>query len=208
MMSRLLLISLFVAVSLTASAQDYDSHQHHQHMNPVAPEWLTEGSAEELLKAEFELLDGRNGIVTEQDFRGSYLLIGFGFSNCAHVCPTTLQDWALAVDLLPTETAARLQPLMISLDPVRDSPENMDQFVKRFNPQFQGLSGSPDQIAQAAENFRVTYHKVPVGESYQINHTSLSYLVDPQGRVIDYYGFGTPIRQLADSLAKHILPAH
>lgn len=206
-MSRFLLIVLFVAVSLTAGAQDHDHHQHHQQMKQDAPAWLAEGSPEELLKAEFELLDGRSEIVTEQDFRGSYVLIGFGFSSCAHVCPTTLQDWARAVDLLPAEQASRLQVLMISLDPERDSPEHMDQYVKRFNPGFRGLSGSADQVAQAAENFRVTYDKVPVGESYQINHTSLSYLVDPQGKVVDYYGFGTPIRQLADRLADHILPA-
>jgi len=206
-MYKLLLAVLFVAVSLAAVAQDHGDHQHHQHTAPVAPAWLEDDSAKELLKAEFELLDGRNEIVTEEDFRGSYLLMSFGFSNCAHVCPTTLQDWALALDLLPTETAARLQVLMISLDPERDRPEHMDQFVKRFNPQFQGLSGSPDQVAKAAKNFRVTYHKVPVGESYQINHTAVSYLVDPQGEVIDYYGFGTPIRQLADSWTDHIHPA-
>jgi len=206
-MSRFLLVGLIVAVSLTAGAQDHDDHQHHQQTKQDAPAWLAEGSPEELLKAEFELLDGRSEIVTEQDFRGSYVLIGFGFSSCAHVCPTTLQDWARAVDLLPAEKTTRLQVLMISLDPERDTPEHMDQYVKGFNPEFHGLSGSPDQVAQAATNFRVTYTKVPVGESYQINHTSLSYLVDPEGKVIDYYGFGTPIKQLANNLAGHILPA-
>jgi protein SCO1/2 len=206
-MARYLLFSLLIAVSLTTLAQEHGNHQHHQHTQPATPAWLAEGDLEQLLKAKFELLDGREETVTEQDFRGSYLLIGFGFSSCAHVCPTTLQNWARTVDLLPAEKAARLQVLMISLDPERDSPEHMDQFVKRFNPDFHGLSGSADQVARAAKNFRVTYHKVPVEESYQINHTSLSYLVDPRGEVIDYYGFGTPITEMANSLAGHILPA-
>ncbi len=203
-MFRNLLFILSVAVSPMAAAQEGGGHQHHQHMEHAGPSWPAGSDADRLLTAEFELVNGRNEIVTEQDFRGRYLLVGFGFSHCAHVCPTILRDWAAAVELLPRDKAGYLQAVMISLDPERDSPEHMDRYVRLFNPDFHGLSGSPEQVARAAENFRVTYHKVPVGDDYQINHTSMTYLVDPRGEVIDYYGFGTPSPQLAASIAGHI----
>jgi protein SCO1 len=204
-MTRTFLLVLLIALPRVAIAQQGDQHQHHQHNPPGDSAWAVGSASEQLLEASFALVNGDNEIVTEQDFRGRYVLISFGFSRCKHVCPTILRDWAKTVEALPPDKAARLQALMISLDPERDSPQHMDQYSKLFNPDFQGLSGTTEQVARAAENFRVSYQKVPIGDNdYQINHTSMSYLVDPQGEVIDYYGFGTPSQNMADSIAGHI----
>lgn len=202
-MIKLLLLILLGVAPVAAPLYAAGEHQHHQHSPSTT--WPVDPGSDELLDARFELLDGRGETVTEEDYRGRYLLVSFGFSHCKHVCPTILSDWARMMKTLPEAKAAQLQALMITLDPERDDPAHMDQYAKLFNPEFQGLSGSPEQIAGAAKNFRVTYHKVPAGDDYQINHSSLSYLVDPQGRVIDYYGFGIPSEQLADSIASHIL---
>ena len=203
-MTKTLLLILLVAASPVGLAQTVDEHQHHQHPATEQSSWPAGAGPEQLLEARFELINGSNETVTEQGYRGRYLLIGFGFSRCKHVCPTILSDWAQMMNELPDAKARQLQPLMITLDPERDSPEHMDQYAKLFNPGFQGLSGSADQIARTAENFRVTYQKVPIGDDYQINHTSMTYLVDPRGQVIDYFGFGTPSLQLAERIAGYI----
>lgn len=196
--------SLLFALCLAVQAQAADSQHPVGHDHPAAPAWPVQADSEILLKASFELLNGRNSVVTERDFRGRYLLLSFGFSSCKHVCPTILRDWSRMMALLPEAKAGHLRAVMISLDPERDSPEHMDRYSKSFDPRFIGLSGSTQQVARAAENFRVTYHKVPVGDDYQINHTSMSYLVDPQGQVIDYFGFGTSSERLAEAIAHHI----
>jgi protein SCO1/2 len=187
------------------SHHDHSRHQQHNHQDETANGWLSAPQDHKILDARFALVNGQNQAVTEQNYHGQYLLISFGFSNCAHVCPTILRDWAMAVKQLPATKLAQLQPIMITLDPERDSPAHMDHYSKGFHPKFHGLSGSLAQIDQAAKNFRVTYHKVPVGENdYQINHSSLSYLVDPQGKVIDYFGFGMPSDELAKKIAQQI----
>jgi protein SCO1/2 len=203
-MIKITFIFLLLAQSTIGLTQSKNGHAHHQHPAEPAPSWTTASNPEDLIKVQFELINGKNQTVTEKDFRNQYLLISFGFSSCTYVCPTILSDWAKMFKELPEKKAKQLQAIMISLDPERDSPEHMDQFSKLFNPGFQGLSGSTKQIAHTAKNFRVTYHKVDIGDDYQINHSSMSYLVDPQGKLIDYFGFGMPNQQLAEKIAAHI----
>ncbi|MEE8057055.1 MAG: SCO family protein [Pseudomonadales bacterium] len=202
-MTQFILFALLIILPLGGLTTEQAASQHQAHHSSM-PSWPGMSELEQLLNAQFELLNGENETVTEQDFRGQYLLLSFGFSHCKHVCPTTLQNWALMMKKLPDAKAARLQPIMITLDPERDSPAHIDQYSKLFNPTFLGLSGSLEQIAKTAENFRVSYHKVAVGDDYQINHSSLSFLIDPNGQVIDYFGFGTPSQQLAEKIAVRI----
>lgn len=192
---------LLLGIAVTVLAGNGEGHPHH-----TSPQvgWTADASAQQLVTTRFELVNGEGRIVSERDYRGRYLLLGFGFSHCHHVCPTTLRDWAAMMADLPPEKAAQLQVVMVSLDPERDSPQLMDRYSKQFDPRFQGLSGSPAQIAGIADNFRVSYHRVPVGEGYQINHSSMSYLISPEGEVVDYFGFATPSAELAAAIASHI----
>ena len=200
-MYKALIAQMLLMLYFTSGAYGADTHQHsHNHGQDTWPQYTDQP----IISAHFELVNGDNHTVTEKNFHDQYLLIGFGFRHCKHVCPTILQDWALMMKQLPASKAAALQPLMISLDPERDSPQQMDRYSKQFNPRFQGLSGSPTQIAKVAKNFRVSYQKVGPADNYQINHSSLSYLVSPEGQVIDYFGFGTPPQQLAEKISKHL----
>ena len=154
------------------------------------------------LEARFELQAADGSIVTESDFDGQYLLIGFGFTHCAHVCPTLLSSWAQAVKKLSKEKQGKLQGIFISLDPQRDTPAITDSYSKNFDPRFVGLSGNTEQIETITKNLRISYVRVPLGgDSYKIDHTSISYLVSPAGKAIELFGFGIASTEIAEKIS-------
>ena len=132
----------------------------------------------------FSLVDHTGRRVTEADFAGKLGLIYFGFTYCPDVCPTELGITASALDLLGAE-AARVTPILITIDPARDTQAALADYVSRFHPALIGLTGTDEEIAQAARAFRVYYRKIqPSGASdYLMDHSSFIYLVGPDGRV-------------------------
>jgi protein SCO1/2 len=152
----------------------------------------------------FSLIDGDGKQVTDQTWRGKYLLVYFGYTFCPDVCPTTLNSVADAVDKLGTK-ADRLQPLFITVDPKRDTPAVVKQYAAAFGPRIVGLTGTPEQIAAAAKAYRVYYaeHRTGAGaDDYSMDHSSVLYLMGPDGRFI------APVRadqtgpEIAAALAK------
>ncbi len=136
----------------------------------------------------FELVDHTGRAVTDADFRGEYLLMYFGFTFCPDVCPTELAEMTQAVDLLGDD-AARVRPVFVTIDPERDTPEAVGQYVALFHPRMVGLTGSPQQIAQAAANYRVFYRRVddPDHSYYLMDHSSFIYLVGPDGALQEVF---------------------
>ena len=137
--------------------------------------------------------DGRR--VTEQSFEGQWLLVFFGFTRCADVCPTTLVQIAKLLDGLG-EQGARLQPLFISLDPERDTPEVLAAYTRFFDERILGLTGSPEQIRQVADAYGVYVRKVPMGDTYMLDHTGSVYLMNPAGELVSLI---SPQRTAADA---------
>ena len=134
----------------------------------------------------FELVDGGGRAVTDRDYRGKYLLVYFGYTFCPDVCPTTLSDVAAALDKLGTR-AERLQPLFITVDPRRDTPDVIRQYVAAFTPRLVGLTGTADQIKAVTREYRVYYaeHRTGPGPNdYVMDHSSILYLMDPNGRFV------------------------
>ncbi len=132
----------------------------------------------------FTLVDGAGKSVTDQAFRGKYMLVYFGYTFCPDVCPTTLSDVAQAIDKLG-RAADKLQPLFITVDPGRDTPDVVRQYTAAFSPRLQGLTGSAAQIATVAKEYRVYYapHKTgPNPGDYSMDHSSILYVMDPSGR--------------------------
>ena len=132
----------------------------------------------------FTLTDGAGKAVTDRTFRGKFMLVYFGYTFCPDVCPTTLNDVAQAMDKLGTD-ADKLQPLFITVDPARDTPEVMRQYAAAFSPKLTGLTGSAAQIATVAKEYRVYYapHKTgPNPGDYTMDHSSILYVMDPAGR--------------------------
>ncbi len=133
---------------------------------------------------DFALID-HNGIPRRlADFRGKAVLVFFGYTQCPDVCPTTLASMRDALGLMG-EYASRVQVLFITVDPARDSAELLAQYVPAFHPSFLGLRGDEADTAKLAKEFRVFYSKQPgtTPSSYSIDHSTGSYVFDPQGRL-------------------------
>jgi protein SCO1/2 len=136
------------------------------------------------LGGSFSLTDHAGRAVTDRDFAGRPLLVYFGFTYCPDVCPTELGTIAAALDLLGP-AGERVTPILITIDPERDTPEALGNYVALFHPRLVGLTGTAEQIAQVARAYRVYYAKVQPRDStqYLMDHSSFIYLVGPDGRV-------------------------
>jgi cytochrome oxidase Cu insertion factor (SCO1/SenC/PrrC family) len=170
-------------------------------LRPIAPMGVV-GKAQ--VGGPFSLIDHTGKRVTDQDFRGRYLLVFFGFTSCPDVCPAGLQVIATALDRLGTK-AERVTPLFITIDPERDTPERLAQYVNSFHPRLIGLTGTPDDIRAAAAAYRVFHRKVTDTKSsaeYTMEHTSIIYLMDPAGEFLAHFTHATPVDTIAAALAR------
>jgi len=133
--------------------------------------------------------DGRQR--TLADFRGKAVVVFFGYTQCPDVCPTTLAALAEAMKKLGND-ADRVQVLFITVDPERDTPALLKQYVPAFDPRFLGLRGDADATARTAKEFKVLYEKVPgtTPGSYTMDHSAGSFVFDPQGRLRLYVAHG------------------
>jgi protein SCO1/2 len=148
--------------------------------------WLTGASGGPSVGGPFTLVGDTGKTVTNRDFRGKYMLVYFGYTYCPDVCPTTLNAVAQAMDKLGPK-AKDVQPIFITVDPERDTPAVMKQYVSAFSPALIGLTGTPEQIAAVAREYRVYYAKHVTGpgpNDYSMDHSSIIYLMGPDGKFI------------------------
>ena len=165
-----------------------------------------QSSGTALVGGPFSLVGTDGKPVTDRDFRGRYMLIFFGFTHCPDICPAELQVIAQALEQLG-DKAKNVVPIFITLDPERDTPKAMGNYVKSFGPNFVGLTGSPEAIAAAAKAYRVSYAKVEDKESaadYGVDHSALVYLMDPEGRYVTHFSYGLSAEQMAEKLGKFL----
>jgi protein SCO1 len=165
---------------------------------------VTSGIA--LIGGPFELVGKDGKTVTDQDFRGRYMLVFFGFTHCPDICPAELQVMSAALDDLGSD-ADKVVPIFITLDPERDTPEAVNAYVENFGANFVGLTGSPEAIAKAAKAYRVTYKKFQdesMGDNYSIDHSALVYLMGPDGQFVTHIPYGTPPEKMAETLRRYL----
>ena len=117
-----------------------------------------------------------------EDFRGKAVVLFFGFTHCPDICPTTLADISHAIKQLGPD-ADRVQMLMVSIDPERDTPESLAKYVTAFDPRFLGLRGDLAATKKVAAEFKIYFEKRKQGDSYTVDHSAQSYVIDPQGRL-------------------------
>ena len=150
----------------------------------------------------FKLTDHTGRRVTDKDFRGRYMLVYFGFTFCPDVCPSGLQAMAAALDQLGPK-AEKITPIFISVDPERDTPEQLAQYVPSFHPRLVGLTGTPEAVQDVAKAYRVYFKKVTDEKStadYTIDHTSIIYLMDPEGEFVTHFTHATPVSTMVEKL--------
>ncbi|HEY1629909.1 MAG TPA: SCO family protein [Rhizomicrobium sp.] len=135
----------------------------------------------------FTLTDQAGHRRSDADYRGRYVLLYFGYTNCPDVCPTTLTQMQDAVTRLGPK-ARRIVPVFVTIDPARDTPEALAGYLRAFGPRFVGLSGSAAETARIAKEYRVYYAKHPLaGGTYAMDHSGEVYLLGPDGRLVTFY---------------------
>ena len=149
----------------------------------------------------FALTDDQGRAVTEASYRGRWMLVYFGYSFCPDVCPTELQTMAAALDRLGP-LAAKVAPLFITVDPARDTPAALAEYVKLFDPRLVGLSGTEAQVAAVARAYRVYYARAEAkgSTSYLMDHSSFLYLMGPDGTFQALFRQGTSADDLAGAI--------
>ncbi len=148
----------------------------------------------------FALTGSDGAAVTEQTYRGKWLVVYFGYTYCPDICPTTMMELAQALQTLGPQ-AARAQAVFISVDPQRDKPDVLAEYLKTFDPHFVGLTGSSAQISAAAKSFNVFYERHDADDgNYTYDHSSYLYLVDPGGKLVEAFGSDRGSEQIATAL--------
>ena len=161
---------------------------------------LTPGRA--LVGGPFSLTSHTGKRVTDRDFAGKYMLIYFGFTYCPDVCPSGLQVMAAAIDKLGAD-AQKIVPILITVDPERDTPEQLAKYVTQFHPRLIGLTGTAEEIRQVAKAYRVYYNKVKDEKSsagYTVDHSALFLLMDGDGKYAAHFTHGTSV----DAMVKRL----
>lgn len=153
----------------------------------------------------FTLVNQNGETVTEETYSGKYMLIYFGFTFCPDVCPTELGIMTAALDRLG-DKAEKVQPIFITIDPERDTPEVMARYVKLFNPRLVGLTGTPEQIDKVAKAYHVFYRKAEDENSteYTMDHSSIIFLMGPDGEYLKLFPPQTSPDKMADTIESYI----
>jgi protein SCO1 len=152
----------------------------------------------------FHLTDQDGQPFSDEDLKGKSFLVFFGFTHCPDVCPTTLFEMSEVLRNLGPE-ADRTAALFISVDPERDTPEAMKDYLSSFDPHIRGLTGDTAALAAVAKAYRVYYKKVPLdGGDYTMDHTAIVYLMDKEGRFVSPFNMRRSAEVAAADLRKHL----
>ena len=151
----------------------------------------------------FSLLDHNGQTVTDKDFRGAYMLIYFGYTSCPDVCPLDLRFMTGALNELGDD-GDRVQPILITVDPLRDTPAVLADYVAAFHPRLVGLTGTTEQIAAVAKSYGVFREKegeaADPAAAYLVNHTAVTILIGPDGEFVRVFSHGSGSGEIAAGL--------
>ncbi|SDW81446.1 SCO family protein [Thiocapsa roseopersicina] len=157
------------------------------------------------------LMDANGRAVTNADFPGQFQLIAFGYTYCPDICPTTLVEAAAILKQLG-DRAERVQPIFITVDPQRDTPQVLATYTAYFHPRIIGLTGSASLIDRAAQNFNARYRKVTEpgapADRYHVDHSAGMYLLGPDGSYIRKFGYSTPAAEIAERIDALLSETH
>jgi cytochrome oxidase Cu insertion factor (SCO1/SenC/PrrC family) len=164
------------------------------------------GSGIALVGGPFSMTNQNGETVTEKNFAGRYMLVFFGFTFCPDVCPTQLQVMTEALHQMGS-AADEITPVFVSIDPERDTPQAVKAYVSNFHPRMVGLTGSPEQVQQMAQAYRVFYQKVENTkrpQDYTMDHSAILYLMGPDGAFKGHFAAENDPTKLAAEVLKVI----
>jgi len=168
---------------------------------PPPPSFLATDITGAAFARDFRLTDHNGQVRTLADFKGKAVVVFFGYIHCPDVCPTTLSDFAAALKLLGP-LAERVQVIFVTVDPQRDTPDLLKQFVPAFDPGFLGMVADPETLKQLAKEYKVVYQKTSVkaADDYLIDHSAGTYVYDPQGNLRLHMSYGSSPDAIAQDL--------
>lgn len=149
------------------------------------------------IRAEFELVGVAGEIITEKNFSDRYVLLAFGFTNCAHICPMMAANMAMALKASQQDAVG----VFISVDPERDSPVETQAYASSFHPSMTGLTGSYEQISRAANNFNISFVVTKSQKAYTVEHTSDIFLIGPDGDVLEVFALNASPKAMAKAMS-------
>jgi protein SCO1/2 len=171
----------------------------------VVPRFLETAPDGPAIGGHFSLIDQNGRTVSDADFRGKLMLIYFGYTFCPDVCPTTLGNIAQAYDLLSPNEQSQVVPIFITVDPERDTVDQIAQYVDAFSPAFVGLTGSPEQITPVLKEFRVYARKVETKDAnYSVDHSSILYVMGKDGKYAAHFTGEAGPKDIAAGLKKQL----
>ncbi|BFZ23395.1 hypothetical protein BsWGS_26434 [Bradybaena similaris] len=159
------------------------------------------------LGGDWTLTDHHGNRRSSTDFRGQWLLIYFGFTHCPDVCPEELEKIVGVIKKTDAnEKLPKIQPIVITVDPERDTPQALKEYCSEFSPRLLGFTGSPEEIHQATHAYRVYFSAGPKDDDndYIVDHSIISYLVDPEGQFAEYFGQNKTVDNIYNSILFHI----
>lgn len=156
----------------------------------------------------FDLTDHTGKQRTDQDFKGKWRLMFFGYTNCPDICPTNLAIMTEALEMLPDDMMAEIAPIFITLDPARDTSAYLADYVAAFHPRLVGLTGDAKALTAVMRSFRIHRRKVPDASlpegNYWIDHSSLTFLMGPDGRFVTLFPHDTDAGIMSQRIASHL----
>jgi len=206
-------ILLIVVLALALAGGGFFAWTYVQPQKPggiVSSGTTSNGAA--LIGGPFTLTDQTGQRRSEADLKGHYALVYFGYTYCPDICPTSLSTMSQALDLLAEqspEKAAAVLPVFITIDPERDTVDALAGYAEHFHPRFLALTGSTEEVAAAAKAYRIYYQKVeePGASDYLMDHSSIIYLMGPDGGYLTHFTHATTVDELAKDLAERVDPA-
>ena len=151
----------------------------------------------------FRLTDQNGGTVTEQNLKGAPFLVFFGFTHCPEICPTTLFELSEILRKLGPD-GKRVRVVFITIDPERDTPAALKDYLSSFDPRMLALTGDPAEIAAVAKAYRVYFKKVPLEQDYTMDHTAIVYLMDKEGRFVSPFSLKRTTEAAAADLRRYL----
>jgi protein SCO1/2 len=196
-------IAFAVSAALIVAGGSYATYHWLTGSAALAPSASTGAPA---ITSEFELVDQTGRTVRDEDLRGKWQLVFFGFTTCPDICPTTLSKVTAALEELGPEATRDLRPLLITVDPERDTPPVLKDYLTAFDPRILGLTGTAEQVGAAFKGFRVYAAKRPLeGGGYTMDHSAFVYLIDPQGEYAAHFLAQIPVEDLVGKLRERLI---
>lgn len=181
------ILSLAIILGMFAIVQSYYDPAMNIKKRMLTKQAIQHGLADEKIGGKFTLINQNGDVFTEKDLLNHYSLIFFGYTFCPDVCPTTLANLSEVYKKLPQNQQQQISVIMVTVDPERDTPQVLKEYITVFNPSFTALTGSREQIKNITKKYNVFYKKSGNGEDYAMNHTGYIYLMGADGKFIQRF---------------------